>query len=112
MRVITPLDLRRSLGAILDAASAGERFLVERDHRPVAMLISVEDGRRLDDEPAVRRRRSLDALERLAAAGRSASPGAVPSAQSAESRPAAGGAPALASDAAAALRSDRERDDA
>ena len=28
MRVITPLDLRRSLGAILDEASAGGRFLI------------------------------------------------------------------------------------
>jgi antitoxin (DNA-binding transcriptional repressor) of toxin-antitoxin stability system len=70
MRVITPLDLRRSLGAILDAASAGERFLVERDRRPVAMLISIEDGRRLDEEPEVRRRRALAALDRLETAGR------------------------------------------
>lgn len=70
MRTITPLDLRRSLGAILDAASAGERFLVERDHRPVAYVVSVEDGRRLDGEPDERRRRALAALDRLEALGR------------------------------------------
>ncbi len=68
MRVVTPLDLRRSLGAILDQASAGERFLVERDHRPIAVIVSVEDGHRLDDVEE-RRRRSLDALDRLIALG-------------------------------------------
>lgn len=67
MRTITPLDLRRSLGALLDAASAGERILIERDRRPVAMLVSVEDGRRLDPDPEDRRRRRLAALDRLAA---------------------------------------------
>ena len=70
MRTISPLDLRRSLGAILDEASAGERFLVERDHRPVAMLISVEDGRRLDGDPEEHRRRAVAALDRLEALGR------------------------------------------
>lgn len=69
MRTITPLDLRRSLGAILDAASAGERFLVERDHRPVAMVVSVEAGRRLDEDPAERIRRATSALDRLVAQG-------------------------------------------
>jgi antitoxin (DNA-binding transcriptional repressor) of toxin-antitoxin stability system len=65
MRVVTPLDLRRSLGAILDAASAGERIVIERDHRPLAMLISVEDGRRLDPDADDLRRRRLAALDRL-----------------------------------------------
>ena len=37
MKTVTPLDLRRSLGSILYAASAGERFLIERDHRPIAV---------------------------------------------------------------------------
>jgi antitoxin (DNA-binding transcriptional repressor) of toxin-antitoxin stability system len=80
MRVISPLDLRRSLGAILDAASAGERFLVERDRRPLAMLVSVEDGRRLDPDPGEARRRRLAALDRLEALAarteRAASPAA------------------------------------
>jgi antitoxin (DNA-binding transcriptional repressor) of toxin-antitoxin stability system len=65
MRVVTPLDLRRSLGAILDAASAGERIVIERDHRPLAMLVSVEDGRRLDPDADELQRRRLAALDRL-----------------------------------------------
>lgn len=69
MKTVTPLDLRRSLGSILDAASAGERFLIERDHRPVAILVSVEDGRRLEDDVEERRRRRLAALDRLQALG-------------------------------------------
>ena len=83
MRTVTPLDLRRSLGSILDAASAGERFLIERDRRPIAVLVSVEDGRRLDDDAGARRRRSLDALDRLVALGdemRRRSPGGPPAA--------------------------------
>jgi antitoxin (DNA-binding transcriptional repressor) of toxin-antitoxin stability system len=69
MRVISPLDLRRSLGRILDEASAGERFVIERDHRPMAMLVSVEDGRRLDDDADARIARMDAALERLAQLG-------------------------------------------
>lgn len=68
MRTVTPLDLRRSLGSILDEASAGQRFLIERDHRPIAVLVSVEDGRRLDGADE-RRQRSLNALDRLVALG-------------------------------------------
>jgi prevent-host-death family protein len=64
MRVVTPTDLRKSLGEILDAASAGEQILIERDHRPLAYLVSVEDGRRLDGEEE-RIARSLAALDRL-----------------------------------------------
>ncbi|HEX5451454.1 MAG TPA: type II toxin-antitoxin system Phd/YefM family antitoxin [Candidatus Limnocylindrales bacterium] len=69
MRVVTPLDLRRRLGEILDAASAGERVLIERNHHPVAVLVSPEDGRRLDDDPEARRARRMAALDRLAAIG-------------------------------------------
>lgn len=57
--------MRRSLGSILDAASAGERFLIERDHRPLAMLVSVEDGMRLDGSADEVRTRRLAALDRL-----------------------------------------------
>jgi len=69
MRTISPLDLRRSLGSILDETSAGQRFLIERDHRPIAMLVSVEDGRRLEDSPEQRRDRAIAALDRLQALG-------------------------------------------
>jgi antitoxin (DNA-binding transcriptional repressor) of toxin-antitoxin stability system len=94
MRTISPLDLRRSLGAILDAASTGERFLIERDHRPVAVLVSVEEGRRLDGDPEARRRRTLAALDRLDAIGQ-------------EQRRRQPGGPS----AVEAVRSDRARDD-
>lgn len=61
------MDLRRSLGAILDAASAGERIVIERDHKPVAILISPEEASRFDEEREARVKRSLDALDRLEA---------------------------------------------
>ena len=69
MRTISPLDLRRSLGQILDQASAGERFLIERDHKPMAMLVSVEDGQRLDEDREAQIKRRLAALDRLVALG-------------------------------------------
>ncbi len=70
MRVVTPTDMRKRLGEILDAASAGERILIERDHRPIAWLISPEDGRRFDEEKEARIARSLAALDRLEAFSR------------------------------------------
>jgi prevent-host-death family protein len=85
MRAISPLDLRRSLGSILDEASAGQRFLIERDHRPIAVLVSVEDGRRLEDSPEEKRKRAIAALDRLQAIGDAvlARGGDVPSAATA-----------------------------
>ena len=65
MRVVTPTDMRKRLGEIRDAASAGERILIERDHRPIAWLISPEDGRRFDEDKEARIARSLAALDRL-----------------------------------------------
>ncbi len=67
MRVVTPTHLRKRLGEILDAASAGERIRIERDHRPLAYLVSVEDGRRIegDEERLERSLRALDRLEEL-----------------------------------------------
>src|SRR5574337_218219 len=94
MRTITPLDLRQRLGQFLDAASAGERFIIERDRRPMAMLVSIEDGRRLDEDAAKRRARTLAALDRLAALGT----------RFAEERP----SPLPATEA---VRLDRDRDD-
>ena len=47
MRTVTAMDMRKRLGEILDAASAGERILIERDHRPLAYLVSVEEGEQL-----------------------------------------------------------------
>ena len=65
MRVVTPTDMRKRLGEILDAASAGERILIERDHKPIAWLVSPEDGRRFDEGEQARIQRSLAALDRL-----------------------------------------------
>lgn len=64
------MGLRRRLGEILDAASAGERILIERDRRPLAYLVSVEEGERLDvesDELVARRLAALDDLAAFAA---------------------------------------------
>jgi prevent-host-death family protein len=69
-RTVTALDLRKGLGAILDAASAGERILIERDHRPLAYLVSVEDAARLETDPEEIKRRRLEALDRLVAFGK------------------------------------------
>ena len=67
------MDLRRRLGEILDRASAGERIVVERDRRPLAVLVPYEDAVRLDESPADTRARALAALDRLEAfAGRMA----------------------------------------
>jgi len=65
MRTITALELRGKLGELLDAASAGERILIERDHRPMAVLVSIEDAERLDDDAEERARRAVAALDRL-----------------------------------------------
>lgn len=61
------MDLRRKMGEWLDRASAGERIVIERDHRPMAILVPYEDGTRLDqpDEEMIKRR--LAALDRLEA---------------------------------------------
>ncbi len=71
MRVVTPTDMRKRLGEILDAASAGERILISRDHRPLAVLISVEEAEQLEGEArkeAIQRR--LAALDRLVEFGK------------------------------------------
>ena len=67
MRVITARELRARLGEALDRASAGERLLIERDHRPLAVLVSPEDAARLDESAATRADRGRAVLGRLAA---------------------------------------------
>jgi prevent-host-death family protein len=91
------MDMRKRLGEILDAASAGERILIERDHRPLAYLLSVEDGERLvrgDGGLRERRMAALDRLQEFAAEMRLKYPPEP-------------GDP----DAATAVRMDRDRDD-
>jgi prevent-host-death family protein len=65
MRTVSALELRKKLGEILDAAAAGERIVIERDRRPLAMLVPVEDGQRLDESPEEEDRRFEAALQRL-----------------------------------------------
>jgi antitoxin (DNA-binding transcriptional repressor) of toxin-antitoxin stability system len=57
--------LRAKLGEILDAASAGERILIERDHKPMAILVPFEDAGRLESDELERIARNLAALDRL-----------------------------------------------
>jgi prevent-host-death family protein len=66
MRVITATELRAKLGEILDAASAGEKILIERDHKPLAYLISPEEEAARDaTEQEERIEREIAALHRL-----------------------------------------------
>ncbi len=65
MRTVTAMDMRKRLGEILDAASAGERILIERDRRPLAYLVSVEEGERMGESAEALRARRLAALERM-----------------------------------------------
>ncbi|HEX5579188.1 MAG TPA: type II toxin-antitoxin system Phd/YefM family antitoxin [Candidatus Limnocylindria bacterium] len=66
MRTVTAMTLRAKLGEILDAASAGERIVIERDRRPLAILVPFEDANRLVADERERISRNLAALERLA----------------------------------------------
>ncbi len=70
MRTVSAMDMRKRLGEILDAASAGERILIERDHRPLAYLISVEDAQRLDPDREQLLAQRIEAIEKLKALGR------------------------------------------
>jgi prevent-host-death family protein len=69
MRTVTAMDMRKRLGEILDAASAGERILIERDHRPLAYLVSVEEGKRLDPDREQLLAQRIEAMDRLMALG-------------------------------------------
>ena len=59
------MDLRRKTGEWLDRASAGERIVIERDHRPMAMLVPYEDAGHLDQSEEEFRRRQDAAFDRL-----------------------------------------------
>lgn len=72
MRTITATELRMKLGEILDAASAGEKILVERDHKPLVYVLSVEAGQALEaqDDAIARELAALDALVAIGEAWR------------------------------------------
>ncbi len=64
------MELRRRVGEILDKASAGEHILIERDRKPLAVLVPYEDALRLRATPDETVNRSLAALDRLEAFAR------------------------------------------
>ena len=64
------MELRRRVGELLDRASAGERIVVERDRRPLAVLVPYDDAMRLEEPPESARARALAALDRLEAFAR------------------------------------------
>ncbi len=97
MRTVTAMDMRKRLGEILDAASAGERILIERDHRPLAYLVSVEEGERAIRIDSGLHERRIAALDRLAEFAE----------EMKRKYPPQPGDP----DAATAIRMDRDRDD-
>ncbi|CAN5604065.1 hypothetical protein BH20CHL7_BH20CHL7_15860 [soil metagenome] len=71
MRTITATELRMRLGEILDAASAGERILIERDHKPLAYLVSVEEAeKQASTERQAKIDKELAALDRLVEFGK------------------------------------------
>ena len=53
------------MGELLDLASAGEHIIVERDRRPLAVLVPYEDALRLRESPDRAKARALAALDRL-----------------------------------------------
>lgn len=63
MRTVSALELRKKLGQILDAASAGERIVIERDRVPLAMLVPCASGDRPEQDELTKQ--TLDALDRL-----------------------------------------------
>lgn len=65
MRVVSALQVRQKLGELLDAAAAGERIVIERDHKPIAVLVSVADAERLGETKEERVARVMAAIDRL-----------------------------------------------
>lgn len=59
------MDLRRRLGEVLDQAAAGERIVIERDRRPMAVLVPYAEAILADETDEQRRLRIDAALESL-----------------------------------------------
>jgi antitoxin (DNA-binding transcriptional repressor) of toxin-antitoxin stability system len=71
------MELRRQLGAILDEAAAGERIVIERDHRPMAVLVPFGRSGAADeteDEAILRFEAALERLSKLGERIRTTSP--------------------------------------
>lgn len=59
------MELRRRLGEVLDQAASGERIVIERDRRPLAVLVPYSSGVRADETDEEARERVEAALESL-----------------------------------------------
>lgn len=64
------MELRRRVGEMLDRASAGERIVVERDRRPLAVIVPYSDATALGETAEQRRQRRQRALRQLEELGR------------------------------------------
>jgi len=64
------MDMRKRLGEILDAASAGEKILIERDHKPLAFLVSYEEGQRMAARDETTIQRQLQAVDDMVEFGK------------------------------------------
>lgn len=63
------MELRKRLGETLDRAAAGERIVVERDRRPLAVIVPYSEaaaGEPTDEERRERTLRALDQIEAFA----------------------------------------------
>jgi prevent-host-death family protein len=65
MRTITAMDLRRRLGEALDQAAAGERIVIERDRRPLAVLVPYSEAAASGESEQERLSRIDAAFDRL-----------------------------------------------
>ena len=63
VKTYSAIDVRKRFGQILDEAAAGERIIIERAGQPIAGLVPLVDLEAHD--PEARKRRQLDALERI-----------------------------------------------
>lgn len=72
------MDLRKKLGETLDQAAAGERIVIERDRRPLAMLVPYNGasfGDETDEERRLRVEAALASLQRFGDRMRTEFPG-------------------------------------
>jgi prevent-host-death family protein len=70
MRTISAMELRRRLGETLDKAAAGERIVVERDRRPLVVLVPYSEAASMGETSKERRDRLRRALRQLEDFGR------------------------------------------
>jgi len=65
MKDLTAGQLRARLGEALDLASAGERIVIKRDHRPIAAIIPIEDVQHLEGRGPEALARKRAAMRRI-----------------------------------------------